>query len=165
MKKPFKTLILSLFFAVSTAQANNDLNTLSTSYDAQARYVMSENDVKSFVYQWFAAFDHQRESGYFVNRIATPVKMQYPGTPISSIEDFLAWYKGVTDNIVWNSHNIVSMDVKGDQKSGWTVSYDVRWKATSKNNEQYDMIVHQELEIIRVGDALKLAKLEAQVAE
>lgn len=165
MKKQLSALILSLFFTISAANANNDLNTLSTTYDAKARYEMSENDVKSFVYQWFAAFDHQRESGYFVNRIATPVKMQYPGTPIASIEDFLAWYRGVTDNIVWNSHNIVSMDVQGDQQSGWTVSYDVRWKARSKNNESYDMIVHQELKVIRVGDALKLAKLEAKVVE
>ncbi len=165
MKKQLSTLILSLFFAVSAAQANNDLNTLSTTYDAQARYEMSENDVKSFVYQWFAAFDHQRESGYFVNRRATPVNLQYPGTPISSLEDFLAWYQGVTDNITWNSHNIESMDVQGDQQSGWTVSYEVRWKAVSKNNEKYDMMVHQDLEIIRVGDALKLAKLEAKVVE
>ncbi len=165
MKKQLSTLILSLFFAVSAVQANNDLNTLSTTYDSQARYEMSENDVKSFVYQWFAAFDHQRESGYFVNRIAAPVKMQYPGTPISSIEDFLAWYQGVTDNIIWNSHNIASMDVQGDQKSGWTVSYDVRWKATDKNNESYDMMVHQELKVVRVGDALKLASLEAKVVE
>ncbi|USD62618.1 hypothetical protein J4N45_24985 [Vibrio sp. SCSIO 43140] len=165
MKKHLSALILSLFFTISAANANNDLNTLSTTYDAKARYEMSENDVKSFVYQWFAAFDRQRESGYFVNRIATPVKMQYPGTPISSIDDFLAWYQGVTDNIVWNSHNIVSMDVKGDQQSGWTISYDVRWKARSKNNESYDMIVHQKLKVIRVGDALKLAKLEAKVVE
>lgn len=165
MKKQLSTLILSFFFAVTSVNAASDLNTLSTTYDAKARYEMSENDVKSFVYQWFAAFDHQRESGYFVNRIATPVNMQYPGTPITSIEQFLVWYQGVTNNIIWNSHNIVSMDVQGDQQSGWTVSYDVRWKATTKTNESYDMIVHQELEVIRIGDALKLAKLEAKVVE
>ena len=91
--------------------------------------------------------------------------MQYPGTPINSVEAFLAWYQGVTDNIIWNSHDIVSMDVQGDQTSGWTVSYDVRWQATSKTKEKFDMMVHQELEVIRVGDALKLAKLEATVVE
>lgn len=82
MFKQLNTLILGLILAVS-AHANDDLNTLSSTYDSKARYEMSENDVKSFVYQWFAAFDHQREPGYFVNRIAEPVQMQYPGTPIT----------------------------------------------------------------------------------
>ncbi|MFM2577471.1 hypothetical protein [Vibrio fortis] len=165
MLKQLTTLTFSFLIAVSAAHANNDLNTLSPTYDAKARYEMSDNDVKSFVYQWFAEFDHQRESGYFVNRIAQPVNMQYPGTPINSVEAFLAWYQGVTDNIIWNSHDIVSMDVQGDLASGWTVSYDVRWQATSKTKEKFDMMVHQELEVIRVGDALKLAKLEATVVE
>ena len=40
-----------------------DMNILSDSYNAQAREHYSTNDVASFVYQWFAAFDHQRESG------------------------------------------------------------------------------------------------------
>jgi hypothetical protein len=132
MLKQLTTLIFSFLIAVSAAHANNDLNTLSTTYDAKARYEMSENDVKSFVYQWFAAFDHQRESGYFVNRIAQPVNMHYPGTPINSVEAFLAWYQGVTDNIIRNSHDIVSMDVQGDQASGWTVSYDFLGKQRQK---------------------------------
>lgn len=165
-EKQIRALILSLFFMATAVHANNDLTTLSETYDAKARYEMSENDVKSFVYQWFAAFDHQRESGYFVNRIALPVKMQYPDTtPITSIEDFLAWYQGVTDNIIWNSHSITSMDVQGNQKSGWTVSYVVNWKAKSKTNENFDVMVKQELKVIRIGDALKLAELNASIVK
>lgn len=155
-----------LLFCLSLAanvQANESLNTLSSTYDAKARYKMSENDVKSFVYQWFAAFDHQREPGYFLNRLVESVQMQYPDFPISSKEDFLRWYKGVTDNIIWNEHSIAGMKVTGDQQIGWNISYDVNWKATSKDNQNYDVMVHQELRVIRVGDQLKLAKLEANI--
>lgn len=142
-----------------------ELNTLSTTYEHEARYQFSENDVKSFVYQWFAAFDHQREAGYFLNRIADPVDMNYPDFPIASQADFLRWYKGVTDNIVWNAHSIDRMIVTGDQKQGWGVSYDVNWKARAKDGASYDLMVRQELRIIRVGDALKVAKLEATVLD
>jgi len=89
--------------------------------------------------------------------------MQYPDFPISSKADFLRWYKGVTGNIVWNAHSINSMKVTGDQQNGWNVSYDVNWKAKSKNNQNYDVMVHQELHIVRLGDQLKLAKLDANI--
>lgn len=141
------------------------VNTLSKTYQEEARYTFSENDVKSFVYQWFAAFDHQREAGYFLNRIATPIKLQYPDFPITSQSDFLRWYKGVTDNIVWNSHSINSMAVSGDQKSGWNVSYNVNWKAKTKDGQHYDLVVRQALHIIRIGDALKIARLTANVLD
>jgi len=163
MNKKLTTILLVCLSLASNVQADESLNTLSSTYDAKARYEMSENDVKSFVYQWFAAFDHQLESGYFLNRLAESVQMQYPDFPISSKEDFLRWYKGVTDNIVWNAHSIAGMKVTGDQKNGWNVSYDVNWKAKSKDNQNYDVMVHQELRVIRLGDQLKLAKLEASV--
>ncbi|MEZ9060513.1 hypothetical protein [Vibrio pelagius] len=162
MKNVLFTVLLTSLFSMHSVHAS-DLNSLSTTYDQAARYEMSENDVKSFVYQWFAAFDHQRESGYFLNRIADSVQMQYPDFPIASEEDFLRWYQGVTDNIVWNAHSIQGMKVTGDQKSGWLVSYDVNWKATSKDGQNYDAMVHQELRVIRIGDALKLAQLEAEI--
>ena len=163
MNKLTTLLLLTGLALIPQVQANNSLNTLSSTYDIQARSQMSENDVKSFVYQWFAAFDHQLESGYFLNRVSEQVEMQYPDFPIQSKQDFLRWYQGVTDNIVWNGHTIKEMTVKGDQSSGWDVSYDVNWKARSKDNQQYDVMVHQELKIIRVGDMLKLTKLDAEI--
>ncbi|WP_264407896.1 hypothetical protein [Vibrio owensii] len=140
-----------------------DMNVLSKTYDAEARSQLSQNDIASFVYQWFAGFDHQRESGYFLARIAEPVDMAYPDFPIQSYQDFLRWYKGVTDNIVWNSHDIQGLTIKGDQNSGWAVSYDVVWKAKAKNGDNYDMRVHQDLKIILDSGSLKIAQLRAKV--
>lgn len=155
---------LCSFGSASANEMNSlELNSLSTTYQTKARYEFSENDVKSFVYQWFAAFDHQREAGYYLNRIAEPVNMSYPDFPISSKADFLSWYKGVTDNIVWNAHSIAGMAVTGDQNKGWDVKYDVNWKAQSKGGQNYDVMVHQELHIIRIGDSLKIAKLAANM--
>lgn len=146
-------------------QLQIDMNILSDTYDKQARAEFSPNDIAGFVYQWFAAFDHQRESGYFLQRIAEPVDMHYPDYPIDSYEGFLGWYKGVTDNIVWNSHDLKGLEITGNQTSGWNVTYDVVWKAKAKNSEKYDVTVHQELRVIEQDGQLKLAKLEAKMAE
>ena len=149
--------------AQAQTSIDDSINQLSGTYQAEARYTLSENDVKSFVYQWFAAFDHQREPGYFLNRIAQPVDLNYPGTPIDSQAGFLKWYKGVTDNIVWNGHTIDGIKVSGNQAKGWDVAYVVNWKATAKDGTRYDMMVEQQLHIIRVGDMLKIARLSATV--
>ena len=142
-----------------------DMNLLSESYDSDARNQLSQNDVASFVYQWFAGFDHQREAGFFLQRIAEPVDMHYPDFPINTYQGFLDWYKGVTDNIVWNAHDIQNLSISGDQSKGWQVSYDVNWKATAKNGDQYDMQVRQQLEVILQNGQLKIAKLRAEVLE
>ena len=142
-----------------------DMNLLSDSYDSDARKQLSQNDIASFVYLWFAGFDHQRESGFFLQRIAEPVDMHYPDFPVKSYDDFLRWYKGVTDNITWNAHDIQNLSITGNQNDGWQVSYDVNWKATAKNGDKYDMRVHQKLKVIQQQGQLKIAKLHAEVRE
>lgn len=142
-----------------------DMNILSGTYNKQARAEFSSNDVAGFVYQWFARFVHQRESGYFLQRIAEPVDMHYPDFLISSYQDFLRWYKGVTDSIVWNSHHLQDLNITGNQGSGWDVTYAVIWKATAKNGDTYDVKVNQQLKLIEQGGQLKLAKLYAEIAK
>jgi len=51
MNKKLTTMLLVCLSLASNVQADENLNTLSSTYDAAARYEMSENDVKSFVYQ------------------------------------------------------------------------------------------------------------------
>ena len=91
--------------------------------------------------------------------------MHYPDFPINSYQDFLRWYKGVMDNIVWNSHELQGMTISGDYTSGWNVNYDVIWKATAKNGDKYDMRVHQKLNIAVIDNRLMLTKLYAEIAK
>ena len=147
------------------AKAEYDLNSLSTGYESQARFEYSQNDVIGFVYEWFAGFDHQREAGFFLNRIATPVDMAYPDFPIRSQDDFLRWYKGVTDNIVWNSHQLNAIQVTGDQRNGWEVTYNVLWDARDISGKQYHLNVTQEMDLIRQGDVFKIVRFRARLAE
>ncbi|WP_415898501.1 hypothetical protein [Neptuniibacter sp. QD48_11] len=109
--------VLALAFMGNVAYASDkatSVNNLSTGYDAKARYEPSQNDVIGFIYQWFAAFDHQREAGYFLNRISPSARLIYPDYTVNSHDDFLHWYKGVTDNIQWNSHQLTDLKVEGN---------------------------------------------------
>lgn len=120
----------------------------SKTYNADARNHYSENDVKAFVYKWFAGFDHQAEPDYFIAHLdPVRVDMAFPDFPIKSIKDFLSWYQGVIDTIQWNSHHLSGLKVSGSQKKGFSVSLDVRWQANTYDGQSYDMTVHQEWQV------------------
>jgi ankyrin repeat protein len=69
-------------------------------YDYNAKISYSENDVKAFVYTWFAGFDHQADIGVFKRHLnPEKVDMHFPDFPIKGITDFERWYNNVIDNI------------------------------------------------------------------
>ena len=117
-------------------------------YSPDARNNYSENDVKAFVYKWFAGFDHQADPDYFLAHLDPDhVDMHFPDFPIKSIQDFLNWYQGVIDNIGWNSHGISNLVVDGSEKDGFSVSLDIHWQARTYDNQEYDVNVHQDWQV------------------
>ena len=117
-------------------------------YSPKARNFYSENDVKAFVYEWFAGFDHQAEADYFTTHLdSVKVDMEFPDFPIKSIKDFLRWYQGVIDTVQWNSHHLSELVVSGTEKNGFSVSLNVRWKAKTYDGQSYDTNVHQDWQI------------------
>ncbi|PXY01979.1 hypothetical protein DF185_04835 [Marinifilum breve] len=145
-------------FATSKIEGKSD-------YDHKARTEYSVNDVIAFIYQWFAAFDHQKEIDYYLKHIAEPVDMNFPDFPIKSKDDFKRWYKSVEDNIIWNSHALRNIQVSGNEKDAWKASYDVEWKAIDKENQHIEMIIHQDVELIRKGDILEIAHHKAYMKD
>lgn len=155
-------MLLGMSNALSAQESTQyNLNTLSPNYNYQARFEYSQSDVISFIYKWFAGFDHQVETGYFLKHLQTPVDIEYPDFPVRSKDDFCRWYKGVTDNIAWNAHAVRNIEVSGNQSNGWHVSYDVNWTAKDYNKKEYALTVHQEVDLIRYGDIFKITKLRA----
>jgi hypothetical protein len=114
-------------------------------YDHKAKTSYSENDVKAFVYNWFAGFDHQVDIGVFKRHLnSEKVDMHFPDFPIKSISDFERWYSNVIDTIQWNVHKISNLKVSGDEMGGYSVSLDINWKARTYKGETYDMNIHQD---------------------
>jgi hypothetical protein len=114
-------------------------------YDKNAKTMYSENDVKAFVYNWFAGFDHQAPIATFKKHLDPKnVDMLFPDFPIKNISDFERWYNGVIANIEWNSHAISNLYVTGSETEGFLVSLNINWKAKTYKGENYDVNIHQE---------------------
>lgn len=148
--------------AVSAQPANNP----SRQYDASARETMSPNDVKAFVHQWFAAFDHQADISVFLRHIDPKrVDMAYPDFPILSIDDFRRWYGGVVDNVAWNSHDIRNLAVTGSETDGFGVSLDVCWRARTYDGATPLMLVHQDWRLtVAPGGRLVFNRMRANAS-
>jgi hypothetical protein len=54
------------------------------SYDRKAKTELSPNDIKAFVYQWFAYFDHQADLERITRHLGDLVDMAFPDFPIRS---------------------------------------------------------------------------------
>lgn len=148
MKKIF--LVLSLVF-ISFLNASQDEPT--------------HNDVNSFVYKWFSGFDKQVPMSFFLNHLTDDVQMTYPDAKIKSKKDFIKWYENVLKNIASNTHAIRNLEVSGNLKDGWNVTYNVQWKASAKNGEKYDLHVHQNVHIIYDKKVFKITSLEAKLRD
>jgi len=147
MKKAFAMvlLLLSLWFPTTASCQDHRHPAAHKGYDDNAKTTYSENDVKAFVYQWFAGFDHQVDISFFKKHLPPgKLDMYFPDFPISRLSDFERWYNGVCDNIQWNAHHLSNLNVSGDEKDGFFISLDVNWKAKTYSGESYDMNVHQD---------------------
>lgn len=123
----------------------------SKRYDHDAKTLYNENDVKAFVYNWFAGFDHQSDIGVFKRHLdPEKVDMYFPDTPpsiIKSFSDFEKWYNNVIENIQWNFHEISNLKVSGDEMNGFSVSLDINWKAKTYEGKTLCKDVHQDWKV------------------
>lgn len=142
-----KTLNIFLFVLFVLFTNNSFANEIKQ-YDKQAKTTYSKNDVNSFVYKWFAMFDHQVDIENFKKHLPKQnVTMNFPDFPIRKMADFERWYQGVIDNIQFNSHDIKDLKVTGDEKNGFDVSFIVNWKARTYDGKTYVVDVAQEWKV------------------
>lgn len=134
-------------------------------YDATARETPSPNDVKAFVYQWFAGFDHQVPLAWFTRRLdPAGLEMRYPDFPINSEADFQRWYQGVIDTIAWNAHDVRDVTVASQSPNGFAVTLQVCWRARTYKGETLALLVDQQWQLVVTDDhQLRLRRLLAQV--
>lgn len=138
-----KRLNIFLFILFITFTSNSFANEIKH-YDYQAKTTYSKNDVNSFVYKWFAMFDHQVDISNFKKHLPKQnIVMNFPDFPIRKMADFEKWYDNVKDNIQFNSHDIRDLKVIGNEKNGFNVSFIVNWKATTYDGKSYDVDVAQ----------------------
>lgn len=138
---------------------------LMAGYDPTAREIPSPNDVKAFVYRWFAGFDHQAPLEWFTHRLdPAGVEIRYPDFSIDNIADFQRWYRGVIDHIAWNAHDVRDLKVVSQSRSAFAVTLNVCWRARTYKGETLALLVNQRWQLVVAGDRqLRLHRLVATV--
>lgn len=147
---------LMLLFIASGASAQNV-------YDREAKNNLSENDIRSFLYHWFAGFDHQENVSYFIDYLpAGEVDMEFPDFPVQSRDDFRRWYKGVEENISFNSHGISDLKVQALPDGQWKVSLVVDWKARTYDGQNIQAKISQEMSLTAFDRKIMIVRHRAK---
>ena len=109
---------------------------------------LSINDVKAFVYQWFAWFDHQADDSLFLAHIADKnLDMEFPEDTLRSHTDFVRWHNKIRATIASNTHEISELKAGPDEHGGFRIELTVFWEARDKQGELISLLAKQDWEI------------------
>ena len=102
-------------------------------------YSPNENDVKSFVYRWFAWLDHQVADFLLLYHISNDdLLMKFPEATLRSHADFQKWYAGVKADIQSNTHELTNIKVTLLGNNRYRVELDLRWLARTYKGKLID---------------------------
>ena len=117
---------------------------------------IAENDIKSFVYEWFSWFDHQADEENFLSHISSDdLIMEFPEKTLKNHDDFKTWYDGIRKTIKSNSHDIKELAVTKNKDGIFEVKFMVLWKAKTFKGESIEQTYEQNWKI-RVSPGNKL---------
>ena len=89
---------------------------------------LNSNDVRAFVYEWFAQFEHIAEAEYFLGHLDDrAMEIRFPEQTLTCHGDFRRWYEDVVRHIPWDVHEIRDLEVSGDALHGFHVAFHVGW--------------------------------------
>ncbi|PWJ42023.1 hypothetical protein [Sediminitomix flava] len=124
--RAFTTLLLLLLTGTLFAPSVNK----------SAEKEITHNDVKSFVYKWFANIEKKEDRKFFHKHLPKEkIDMLFPDFPIRTTEEFDRWYEMELDKLSWNSHDISELKVNGNETLGWKISIDLTWETKTENNK------------------------------
>jgi hypothetical protein len=87
------------------------------------------NDVRSFLYDWFAHFEHAAPADFYLSHLDDGnMDIRFPGSaPISSHTGFTAWYENLLAQTLWNFHDIHAIRVKKTAPLEYLLTFLVDW--------------------------------------
>lgn len=90
------------------------------------------NELRGFVYQWFAWYDRHDNEGLFLRHLADQgLEMCLPEGTLRSHADFSDWYQGIGKTIRANTHDVSGLRVTPMGKDSFDVDLFVWWRAVT----------------------------------
>ena len=112
-------------------------------------YVANVNEVKSFIYSWFALLDRQVSEVSLLKFLDLDnLTMQFPEMTINDREEFGDWYLGVQEAIESNSHDVKLLEVTPQENGEFDIKLVVDWQAETRQGETITQSYLQEWKIV-----------------
>ena len=107
------------------------------------------NEVKSFVYSWFALLDHQGAEISLLKFLDRDnLTMQFPEMTVNNQDDFRKWYLGVQEAIETNTHNIQQLEVMPKENGEFNIKARVNWQAQTREGEAVAQDYQQQWKVV-----------------
>lgn len=101
------------------------------------------NELRGFVYDWFALFDRNAPVGEFLPFLVDRgLDMRFPEAKLASVADFRRWYAGILATIRSASHDVLSIELIPAGPHA-VIHLVVRWRATTVAGQPLDFTVRQ----------------------
>jgi hypothetical protein len=87
------------------------------------------NDLRSFLYDWFAHFEHAAPVDFYLNHLAgEDLDLRFPGMdPMTSHADFARWYENLMAQTLWNFHDISAVEIEQIGADQYLMSFVFHW--------------------------------------
>ncbi|WP_051088874.1 ankyrin repeat domain-containing protein [Lamprocystis purpurea] len=108
------------------------------------------NELRGFVYQWFAWYDRHAEEGLFLRHLEDKgLEMCFPERTLRSHADFQDWYRGIGKTIRANTHDVSGLRVTPVGKDAFHVDLFVWWRAVTREGTPLSERFRQNWEVTR----------------
>lgn len=144
-------LIITALFIVSTFAPNYlDEQTAIAQNTTQAQLKTANvNEVKSFIYSWFALLDRQvSEISLFKFLDLDNLTMEVPEATISDRDDFSNWYLDRQQAIATNTYDIEQLEVIPQGEGKFDVRLKLNWQAKTRDGETLEQAYQQQWTIV-----------------
>ena len=122
---------------------------ISQTDNPSATPIANVNEVKTFVYSWFALLDRQVSEISLLKFLDKDnLKMEFPEMTVNNPDDFSNWYLGVQETIKSNTHNVQEVEVTPKGNGEFDVKVEVNWQAQTRDGEAIDRAYQQQWKII-----------------
>ena len=123
--------------------------TISQTASEPIANVTNVNDVKTFIYSWFALLDRQASEISLLKFLDRDnLTMQFPEMTVNNSDDFSKWYSGVQSAIKSNTHDVQQVEVTPKGNGEFDVEVEVNWQAQSRKGKAITQAYKQQWTVV-----------------
>ncbi len=128
----------------------------------------NQNDLRSFVHAWFAAFDHRAAADYFLGHLEDDdMTFNLDGEVLARDHaTFRTWYAEALDVFPWDFHDVLHMTIAGTSDTGWALDFDFRHVGEAGTERQpFNRVLHASWRVEHDGSRFVIRRYELSTAQ